>query len=264
MPAGFGNFSRSSPSRPGHVAVTTAESGDGALRPGPSAPSVPGPAGGVKRSTSSREGLMSSRSASGRKPSPYLRRSRIDRHARLGPVAGRVIGDRDIPATNDAAFRRQFTTYLVQMQRVANSRSRLTTAPRHAHGAIPRRTSRSRPTWRWRRTSSSRLSPATCFRSLSGSSPLSSGRFRKASCAASSTSNIASACDDADHQSLVSQNLDVKVSTRATQTSPDTLTRTSIRSTRPSTASTRWSTRGWTWPSRRAHRRRAWTRSSRR
>jgi hypothetical protein len=36
--------------------------------------------------------------------------------------------------------------------------------------------------------------------------------------------NIASACDDADHQALVSQNLDVKVSTRATQTSLDTLT----------------------------------------
>ncbi len=36
--------------------------------------------------------------------------------------------------------------------------------------------------------------------------------------------NIASACDDADHQALVSQNLDVKVSTRATQTSLDSLT----------------------------------------
>ena len=36
--------------------------------------------------------------------------------------------------------------------------------------------------------------------------------------------NIASACDDADHQALLSQNLDVKVSTRATQTSVDTLT----------------------------------------
>jgi hypothetical protein len=36
--------------------------------------------------------------------------------------------------------------------------------------------------------------------------------------------NIASACDDADHQALVQQNLDVKVSTRATQTSLDTLT----------------------------------------
>jgi hypothetical protein len=35
--------------------------------------------------------------------------------------------------------------------------------------------------------------------------------------------NIASACDDADHQALVSQNLDVKVSTLATQTSVNTL-----------------------------------------
>lgn len=35
--------------------------------------------------------------------------------------------------------------------------------------------------------------------------------------------NIASACDDADHQALVTQNLDVKVSTRATQVSVDTL-----------------------------------------
>jgi hypothetical protein len=36
--------------------------------------------------------------------------------------------------------------------------------------------------------------------------------------------NIASACDDADHQALVQQNLDVKVSTRATQSSLDSLT----------------------------------------
>jgi hypothetical protein len=36
--------------------------------------------------------------------------------------------------------------------------------------------------------------------------------------------NIASACDDADHQALVAQNLDVKVSTRATQSSLDSLT----------------------------------------
>jgi flagellar basal body-associated protein FliL len=36
--------------------------------------------------------------------------------------------------------------------------------------------------------------------------------------------NIASACDDADHQALVQQNLDVKVSTRATQASLDSLT----------------------------------------
>jgi hypothetical protein len=35
--------------------------------------------------------------------------------------------------------------------------------------------------------------------------------------------NIASACDDADHQALVTQNLDVQVSTRATQVSVDTL-----------------------------------------
>jgi hypothetical protein len=35
--------------------------------------------------------------------------------------------------------------------------------------------------------------------------------------------NIASACDDADHQALVTQNLDVKVSTRATQVSVDAL-----------------------------------------
>lgn len=35
--------------------------------------------------------------------------------------------------------------------------------------------------------------------------------------------NIASACDDADHQALVTQNLDVKISTRATQVSVDTL-----------------------------------------
>jgi hypothetical protein len=35
--------------------------------------------------------------------------------------------------------------------------------------------------------------------------------------------NIASACDDEDHQALVQQNLDVKVSTRATQTSVDTI-----------------------------------------
>lgn len=35
--------------------------------------------------------------------------------------------------------------------------------------------------------------------------------------------NIASACDDADHQALVAQNLDVKVSTLATQTSVNTL-----------------------------------------
>jgi hypothetical protein len=35
---------------------------------------------------------------------------------------------------------------------------------------------------------------------------------------------IAGACDDADHQALVTQNLDVKVSTRATQTSVDSLT----------------------------------------
>jgi hypothetical protein len=35
--------------------------------------------------------------------------------------------------------------------------------------------------------------------------------------------NIASACDDADHQALVAQNLDVQVSTRATQVSVDTL-----------------------------------------
>ena len=35
--------------------------------------------------------------------------------------------------------------------------------------------------------------------------------------------NIASACDDADHQALVTQNLDVAVSTRATQTSVNTL-----------------------------------------
>jgi hypothetical protein len=38
--------------------------------------------------------------------------------------------------------------------------------------------------------------------------------------------NIASACDDADHQALVQQNLDVKVSTRATQSSLDSLTTT--------------------------------------
>ena len=38
--------------------------------------------------------------------------------------------------------------------------------------------------------------------------------------------NIASACDDADHQALVQQNLDVKVSTRATQASLDSLTTT--------------------------------------
>jgi hypothetical protein len=38
--------------------------------------------------------------------------------------------------------------------------------------------------------------------------------------------NIASACDDADHQALVQTNLDVKVSTRATQTSVDNLTNT--------------------------------------
>ena len=36
--------------------------------------------------------------------------------------------------------------------------------------------------------------------------------------------NIANACDDADHQALVSQNLDVKVSSRATQTGLDSLT----------------------------------------
>jgi hypothetical protein len=36
--------------------------------------------------------------------------------------------------------------------------------------------------------------------------------------------DIASACDDADHQALVQQNLDVKVSTRATQSSLDSLT----------------------------------------
>jgi hypothetical protein len=36
--------------------------------------------------------------------------------------------------------------------------------------------------------------------------------------------NIASACDDADHQALVQQNLDVAVSTRATQSSVNTLT----------------------------------------
>jgi hypothetical protein len=36
--------------------------------------------------------------------------------------------------------------------------------------------------------------------------------------------NIASACDDADHQALVQQNLDVAVSTRATQSSVDSLT----------------------------------------
>lgn len=36
--------------------------------------------------------------------------------------------------------------------------------------------------------------------------------------------NIASACDDADHQALVQQNLDVAVSTRATQSSLDSLT----------------------------------------
>lgn len=36
--------------------------------------------------------------------------------------------------------------------------------------------------------------------------------------------NIASACDDPDHQALVQQNLDVKVSTRATQSSLDSLT----------------------------------------
>ena len=36
--------------------------------------------------------------------------------------------------------------------------------------------------------------------------------------------NIASACDDADHQALVANNLDVKVSTRASQTSLDSLT----------------------------------------
>lgn len=36
--------------------------------------------------------------------------------------------------------------------------------------------------------------------------------------------NIASACDDADHQALVQSNLDVKVSTRATQASVDSLT----------------------------------------
>ena len=30
-------------------------------------------------------------------PSPYLRRSRTDRHTYLGPVAGRVVGDRDVP-----------------------------------------------------------------------------------------------------------------------------------------------------------------------
>jgi hypothetical protein len=35
--------------------------------------------------------------------------------------------------------------------------------------------------------------------------------------------NIASACDDADHQALLTQNLDVKVSTLATQTSVNTL-----------------------------------------
>jgi hypothetical protein len=35
--------------------------------------------------------------------------------------------------------------------------------------------------------------------------------------------NIAQACDDADHQALVTQNLDVKVSTRATQVSVDAL-----------------------------------------
>jgi hypothetical protein len=38
--------------------------------------------------------------------------------------------------------------------------------------------------------------------------------------------NIASACDDADHQALVQQNLDAKVSTRATQSSLDSLTTT--------------------------------------
>jgi hypothetical protein len=38
--------------------------------------------------------------------------------------------------------------------------------------------------------------------------------------------NIASACDDADHQALVQQNLDVQVSTRATQSSLDSLTTT--------------------------------------
>ena len=38
--------------------------------------------------------------------------------------------------------------------------------------------------------------------------------------------NIASACDDADHQALVQNNLDVKVSTRATQASLDSLTTT--------------------------------------
>ena len=37
---------------------------------------------------------------------------------------------------------------------------------------------------------------------------------------------FASACDDADHQALVQQNLDVKVSTRATQSSLDSLTTT--------------------------------------
>jgi hypothetical protein len=36
--------------------------------------------------------------------------------------------------------------------------------------------------------------------------------------------NIAQACDDADHQALVQQNLDVKVSSRATQTSVSSLT----------------------------------------
>jgi len=36
--------------------------------------------------------------------------------------------------------------------------------------------------------------------------------------------NIASACDDADHQALVQQNLDVTVSSRATQSSVDSLT----------------------------------------
>jgi hypothetical protein len=35
--------------------------------------------------------------------------------------------------------------------------------------------------------------------------------------------NIASACDDADHQALVTENLDVKVSSRADQTSVNTL-----------------------------------------
>jgi hypothetical protein len=37
------------------------------------------------------------------------------------------------------------------------------------------------------------------------------------------TYNIAQACDDSDHQQLVKDNLDVKVSTRATQTSVNTL-----------------------------------------